>query len=65
MMYPGRLADTMEEHRALVDSIAARDVERAQNAARIHLEKCRAYFAQKTWLKVIMKRRIKNKTERG
>ena len=38
MMYPGRLADTMEEHRALVDSIAARDVERAQNAARIHLE---------------------------
>jgi DNA-binding FadR family transcriptional regulator len=28
----------MEEHRALVDSIAARDVERAQNAARIHLE---------------------------
>ena len=31
MMYPGRLADTMEEHRALVDSIAARDVERAQN----------------------------------
>ncbi|MCD7873744.1 MAG: GntR family transcriptional regulator [Acidaminococcaceae bacterium] len=38
MMYPGRLAYTMEEHRALVDSIAARDVERAQNAARIHLE---------------------------
>ena len=34
----GRSMDTMEEHRALVDSIAARDVERAQNAARIHLE---------------------------
>ena len=33
-----RLADTLEEHRALVDSIAARDSERAQAAARIHLE---------------------------
>lgn len=38
MRYPGRLADTLEEHRALVDSIAARDSERAQAAARIHLE---------------------------
>ena len=60
MMYPGRLADTMEEHRALVDSIAARDVERAQNAARIHLE-MPSILCSKTWLKVIMKRRIKNK----
>lgn len=38
MSYPGRLTETMDEHRALVDSIASRDVERAQNAARIHLE---------------------------
>ena len=38
MRYPGRLADTLEEHRALVDSLAARDSERAQAAARIHLE---------------------------
>lgn len=38
MRYPGRLADTIEEHRALVDSIAARDSEKAQAAARIHLE---------------------------
>lgn len=38
MSYPGRLAETMDEHRALVDSIAARDVERAQNAARVHIE---------------------------
>ncbi|MBQ8418657.1 MAG: GntR family transcriptional regulator [Phascolarctobacterium sp.] len=38
MSYPGRLTETMDEHRALVDSIAARDVERAQNAARIHIE---------------------------
>ena len=38
MMYPGRLRNTMEEHRLLVDSIAAHDVDRAQNAARIHME---------------------------
>lgn len=38
MSYPGRLVETMDEHRALVDSIAARDVERAQNAARVHIE---------------------------
>lgn len=38
MSYPGRMSETMDEHRALVDSIAARDVERAQRAARIHME---------------------------
>ena len=38
MMYPGRLQNTMEEHRILVDSIAAHDVDRAQNAARLHME---------------------------
>ncbi len=38
MRYPGRMADTIEEHRALVDSIASRDSEKAQAAARIHLE---------------------------
>lgn len=38
MSYPGRLVETMDEHRALVDSIAARDVERAQRAARVHIE---------------------------
>jgi len=38
MSYPGRLVETMDEHRALLDSIAARDVERAQRAARVHLE---------------------------
>lgn len=38
MSYPGRLVETMDEHRALVDSIAARDVERAQEAARAHVE---------------------------
>lgn len=38
MMYPGRLQNTMEEHRILVDSIAAHDVDRAQKAARLHME---------------------------
>jgi DNA-binding GntR family transcriptional regulator len=38
MRYPGRLKDTQEEHRRLVESIAARNVERSQEAARIHLE---------------------------
>ena len=52
MMYPGRLVDTMEEHRALVDSIASRDVERAQNAARAHLEN-----AEHTLLKEMAEKR--------
>lgn len=38
MSYPGRLVETMDEHRSLVDCIAARNVEAAQNAARIHIE---------------------------
>ena len=38
MSYPGRLIETMDEHRNLVDAIAARDVERAQHAARVHIE---------------------------
>ena len=38
MSYPGRLVETMDEHRALVDSIAARNVEAAQAAARVHIE---------------------------
>lgn len=38
MSYPGRLIETMDEHRSLIDSIASRDVERAQEAARMHIE---------------------------
>jgi DNA-binding GntR family transcriptional regulator len=56
MRYPGRMADTIEEHRALVDSIAARDPERAQNAARVHLEN-----AEHTLLKALSeKQTVKN-----
>jgi DNA-binding GntR family transcriptional regulator len=38
MNYPGRLADTLNEHREIVESIAARDIDRAQEAVRVHLE---------------------------
>jgi len=38
MSYPGRMVETMDEHRALLEAIAARDVERAQRAARVHIE---------------------------
>ena len=38
MRYPGRLKDTQEEHRRLVECIAAWNVEKSQEAARIHLE---------------------------
>ena len=49
MSYPGRLIETMEEHRTLVDSIAARDSERAQEAARVHIEN-----AEHTLMKSLM-----------
>lgn len=38
MSAPGRLIETMDEHRVLVECVAARNVEAAQSAARVHLE---------------------------
>lgn len=38
MSAPGRLIETMDEHRTLVECVAARNVEAAQSAARVHLE---------------------------
>ena len=38
MSAPGRLVETMDEHRVLVECVAARNVEAAQGAARVHLE---------------------------
>lgn len=38
MNQPGRLANTWEEHRQLVEAIAARDVSEAQRIARTHME---------------------------
>lgn len=54
MSAPGRMVETMDEHRALVEAIAARDVERAQRAARVHLEN-----AEQTLLRSL-ERRNKN-----
>ena len=48
MHYPGRLINTLEEHKAIVDSMAQRDVEKAQKAVREHLEN-----AEHTLLKAI------------
>lgn len=36
--YPGRLENTLKEHKALVDAISQRDVAKAQELARLHLE---------------------------
>lgn len=58
MSYPGRLKDTQEEHRFLVDSIAARDVEKSQEAARIHLEN-----AEKTLMEAMAGQKNRNKTK--
>lgn len=38
MNYPGRLVDTLDEHKEIVESIAARDIDRAEEAVRAHLE---------------------------
>ena len=48
MNYPGRLVSTLDEHRAIVDSIAQRNPEKAQKAVRMHLEN-----AERTLLKAI------------
>ena len=48
MVYPGRMADMMEEHRAIVDAIAQRDSDVAQQAVRTHMEN-----AERTLLKTI------------
>ena len=38
MSQTGRLAKTWDEHRQLVEAISDRDVERARQIARIHME---------------------------
>ncbi len=38
MQYPGRIQKTVEEHRRLVEAIAGRDLELAQQIAREHME---------------------------
>ena len=48
MLYPGRLTDMMEEHRAIVDAIAQGNPEAAEKAVQTHMEN-----AERTLLKVI------------
>ena len=48
MSYPGRLQETLEEHRAMVEAIAANDVEAARDAAERHMER-----AEETLLKAM------------
>lgn len=38
MSYPGRLTNTLDEHRRLVEAISQRDMETAQQIAREHME---------------------------
>ena len=42
MSYPGRLKETLEEHRAMVEAIAAGDVDAARDAAERHMEQAEA-----------------------
>ena len=42
MSYPGRLKETLAEHRAMVEAIAAGDVEAARDAAERHMEQAEA-----------------------
>ena len=48
MSYPGRLQETLQEHRAMVEAIAAGDVEAARDAAERHMEQ-----AEETLLKAM------------
>jgi len=50
MSYPGRLQETLEEHRAMVEAIADGDVEAARDAAERHMEQ-----AEETLLKAMRK----------
>lgn len=50
MSYPGRLKETLEEHRAMVEAIAAGDIDAAREAAERHMEQ-----AEETLLKAMRK----------
>ncbi len=50
MSYPGRLQETLAEHRAMVEAIAAGDVDAARDAAERHMEQ-----AEETLLKTMRK----------
>lgn len=54
MAYPGRLKNTLDEHRQLVEAIASHDPENAQKCAREHMEN-----AEQTLLNDLNERRQK------
>lgn len=54
MAYPGRIKNTLEEHRRLVEAIAQRDPDLAQQCAREHMEN-----AEQTLLNDLTERRQK------
>lgn len=58
MAYPGRLQNTLEEHRRLVEAIGQRDPEQAMQYAREHLEN-----AEQTLLNDLNDRRNSNKRQ--
>ena len=51
MSYPGRLQETLQEHRAMVEAIAAGDANAAREAAERHMEQ-----AEETLLKAMRKK---------
>ena len=51
MSYPGRLQETLQEHRAMVEAIAAGDVDAARDAAERHMEQ-----AEETLLKAMRRK---------
>lgn len=57
MGYHGRMSDMMDEHRAIVDAIAQRDAEAAQQAVRTHMEN-----AERTLLKTIEESSVAEET---
>lgn len=55
MSYPGRLQETLEEHRKMVEAIASGDVDAARDAAEHHMEQ-----AEETLLKAMRKNKLEN-----
>ena len=53
MSYPGRLKETLKEHRAMVEAIAAGDANAAREAAERHMEQ-----AEETLLKAMRKKGV-------
>lgn len=60
MSYPGRLEETLSEHKAIVDAIAAHDRKAASHAAEIHMEKSEKTLMKA--MKIVEEKKNKQKT---